>query len=142
MIEDLGAEDAQARVQDGWTYVDVRTPQEFDGGHPAGSINVPYALLGEMGMMPNPAFTQVMQQLFSPDTRLVMGCAAGGRSMRACQMLEQLGYEHLVNVAGGYGGQRDAMGRVVVKGWADSGLPVETDVGDRSYAAVMAKLRG
>ena len=64
---------------------------------------------------------------------------AGGRSQRACEMLEEAGFTDLTNVAGGFGGNRDASGNVVVAGWRDAGLPVTTELGDGAYAAQRAK---
>ncbi|HYR79405.1 MAG TPA: hypothetical protein VEO55_05330, partial [Candidatus Dormibacteraeota bacterium] len=63
----------------------------------------------------------------------------GGRSQRACEMLEEAGYTDLTNVVGGFGGQRDASGQVVVVGWRDAGLPVTTELGDASYQAQRVK---
>jgi hypothetical protein len=76
-------------------------------------------------MAPNLDFVRVMQATFTPDTRLLVGCMVGGRSMRAVQMLEAFGFEDVTNVRGGYGGSRDPLGRVLDPGWAESDLPVE-----------------
>ena len=54
----------------------------------------------------------------------MVGCKAGGRSAQAVGLLASLGYQNLVDVRGGFGGERDAMGRTVVPGWPESGLPV------------------
>jgi rhodanese-related sulfurtransferase len=142
MAEQLGPKDAHGRLSEGWLYVDVRTQGEFDGGHPQGSQNIPFAVIGQGGMMPNPMFLSVMGKLFPPDTKLLVGCASGGRSTRACQMLEQSGFTNLVNVVGGYSGQRDATGRVVMSGWADEGLPTSQVAGEGSYDALLQKARG
>ena len=41
---------------------------------------------------------------------------------------------------GGFGGERDAMGRVSCAGWADDGLPVATQAEPgKSYAELAAK---
>ena len=63
---------------------------------------------------------------FAKDARLVVGCQAGGRSMRAVTLLEQEGYSNLVDQRAGFGGARDQSGRVVEPGWADEKLPVES----------------
>jgi hypothetical protein len=42
-------------------------------------------------------------------------------------------------VVGGFGGQRDASGKVVVPGWKEAGLPVTTDLGDAAYEAQRKK---
>ena len=78
--------------QEGFRYVDVRSTAEFTAGHPSESYNVPVANSGPGGMTPNPDFVAVMEASFPHDAKLVIGCMAGGRSARACAMLEQAGY--------------------------------------------------
>lgn len=62
------------------TIIDVRTREEFMGGHVAGSINIP---LGEIQQR----FEEI-QKLKSP---LVLCCASGNRSGQAQQYLSQKG---------------------------------------------------
>jgi rhodanese-related sulfurtransferase len=107
-------------------YLDVRTPAEFDAGHPAGARNVPVVFLQPgRPATPNDRFLAVVERHFPRSTRLLVGCQAGGRSQRAAEILAQAGYTDVVNVRGGFGGARDRAGQVVVPGWEESGLPVE-----------------
>ena len=121
--------DAHAMQEAGSVYVDVRSQAEFDMGHPAGAVNVPLLdrdpRTGQMHA--NPDFVEVMKANFPPDTKLLIGCQVGGRSMRASQMLEAFGFTDVTNVKGGYAGMRDHMGRSLDPGWAEAGLPVETE---------------
>ncbi len=119
--------EAKALLDQGWKYVDVRTEQEFEGGHPQGAFNIPFS---------SPDFLAVMKATFSPDSRLVVGCQLGGRSARACAVLEANGYQLIVDHTAGWGGQRDGAGRVVMAGWADSKLPVG---GGTRFADVLKK---
>ena len=121
------------------TYLDVRTEEEFAQGHPAGAINIPVMFMIPGRPQPNPDFIVVAEQVLPKGRRLVVGCLAGGRSQRACEMLEEAGYTDLTNVRGGFGGQRDAAGQMAVKGWRDAGLPVSQDLGEVAYAALRAK---
>ena len=140
MFRDLTPREAHALMNDeGYSYIDVRTEQEFSQGHPVGAVNVPAFLAGPGGMMPNPMFLQVMQRVFNTQDKLVLGCAAGGRSGRACQMLAGTGFTELVNVAGGFAGARDSYGQVVTAGWEAEELPVATD--GASYADMQARAR-
>ena len=124
----------------GAIYLDVRTEGEFAQGHPAGALNVPVVFIKGPGQMePNPNFAEVVQKVISKDTPLIVGCMAGGRSQRACEILEDAGYTNLTNVQGGYGGARDASGNVLTPGWRDAGLPVSYDLGDGAYQALRAK---
>lgn len=128
--------DAKALLDgpDGWKYLDVRSVEEFGAGHPTGAWNVPIFHRGPMGMTPNEDFVAVVTRTFPKDTKLVVGCAAGPRSMRACDVLAAAGFKDLVNVEGGFMGGRDDFGRPI-PGWAASGLPVETSAPlERTYA--------
>ena len=64
------------------TIVDVRTYEEFMGGHVADSINIP---LNEI-----PQRIAELQQLKAP---LILCCASGNRSGQAQQFLSQHGIE-------------------------------------------------
>src|SRR5438874_6427417 len=88
----ISPEDAQLKLSEGFTFVDVRTPEEFAEGHPQGALNVPIALSQGGSMSPNPQFLAVMQAKFAKDAKIIVGCKAGGRSMRAAQALEGAGF--------------------------------------------------
>jgi rhodanese-related sulfurtransferase len=121
-------------------YVDVRTEEEFAQGHPAGAINIPVVFLKPgAAPQPNDSFLEVAQKALPKDKKLVVGCMAGGRSQRACEILEEAGYFDLTNVRGGFGGARDASGAIVVVGWRDAGLPVSHELGDSSYRSLCDK---
>jgi len=132
-IRSLDPQAAHADMQQcpGHVFLDVRTVEEFDAGHPAGALNVPWALRDPAsgGMAPNPAFVAAVQQRVPPATRVYASCLGGVRSLNALRALEAAGYADLVNVSSGWGGQKDPAGRIVVKGWKDCGLPVS---GERS----------
>src|SRR5262245_1377929 len=110
---------------DGWTYVDVRTEGEYAAGHPASARNVPFAIGTPPQMQVNPEFLAVMKANFKKDTKLVLGCASGNRSAKACEVLVNAGYANLVNMSCGFTGARDMFGRVE-KGWMALGFPTET----------------
>ena len=140
MVKRVLPAEAASLVKEGWTYLDVRSIPEFDQGHPAGAANVP--LLHSQGgrMTPNPAFQKVVEASFPKDSKLVIGCKSGGRSLQASGLLASAGYTNLADVRGGFGGERDALGRVSSPGWADSGLPVATTAEPgKSYAELAAK---
>lgn len=121
-------------------YLDVRTEMEFAQGHPEGAINIPIAIPGPAGMMPNPDFLNIVQKTLSNKEQPVFcGCQVGMRSQMAAELMAQTGYSNLVNVQGGFGGKVEN-GVLVVVGWRDSNLPVETDVNDsNSYASLKTR---
>ncbi len=118
--------EAKALLDEGWTYLDVRSEPEFAAAHPAGALNIPLLHAGPRGMTPNADFLRVAQAVLAKDARVVVGCHSGGRSARAAQILESAGYSNVADQRAGFGGARDPFGRVVEKGWADEKLPVES----------------
>src|SRR6185295_8710409 len=100
-------------------YLDVRTPEEFAAGHPAGAVNVPVIFFRAGGSSPNPDFVSAVQRLIPPAKALLVGCQAGGRSQRGAELLVAAGYPDVSNVRGGFGGARDDTGRTVIPGWRE-----------------------
>jgi len=124
---------AAAMLAEGYVYVDVRSVPEFQAGHPAGAYNVPLVhRVPGRGPVANPDFAAVMERRFPRDAKLVVGCATGGRSLRAAEMLVAAGWTDVVDHQPGFEGARDALGRMA-KGWRDSGLPVETQAPGRTW---------
>ncbi|HNB81858.1 MAG TPA: rhodanese-like domain-containing protein [Chitinophagaceae bacterium] len=62
--------------------IDVRTPEEFMGGHVAGSINIPLQELESR-----------IDEIKSYPQPLLLCCASGNRSARATYFLRSLGIE-------------------------------------------------
>jgi rhodanese-related sulfurtransferase len=135
-------QEAAELVSAGWTYLDVRSIPEFEQGHPRGAANVPLMHAQGGRMAANADFQKVIQANFPRDAKLVVGCKSGGRSMQAVGLLASLGYENLVDVRGGFGGERDAMGRVTVAGWGEAGLPVATQAEPGRAYADLQKITG
>jgi rhodanese-related sulfurtransferase len=121
----ISPQEASAKLAEGWTYVDVRTAQEFEAGHPPGAVNVPLMHAGGPGMTPNPDFLPVMSAAFAKDAKIVVGCKAGGRSLRAAQALLGAGFANVVDQRAGWDGVRNPFGQVTEPGWSRAGLPVE-----------------
>lgn len=137
-IQRVSPQEAQRLVrEEGWTLVDVRSIPEYESGHPAGAYNVPWAHAVAGAMQANPEFLAVMARRFPRDTRLLLACRSGGRSLRAAEALEAAGYTQLVDQRAGWDGARDAFGRAQEAGWSAAGLPSASgpDV-ERGYEAM------
>jgi rhodanese-related sulfurtransferase len=117
--------EAAALLAEGWVYLDVRSIPEFDEGHPAGASNIPLLHHQNGRMAPNPDFKRVVEAAFPKDAKIVVGCKMGGRSMQAATLMESAGFTNVVDMRGGFHGERDGFGRASVPGWASEGLPVE-----------------
>ena len=69
--------------------LDVRTPQEYNGGRVPGSINLPLqAISTAASVAPNKA-----QSLY-------VYCQSGARSRKATAALKQMGYTNVKNIGG------------------------------------------
>ena len=139
MVKRVTPVEAEALLKEGWTYLDVRSIPEFDGGHPVGAVNVPLLHMAGGRMAPNAAFRSVVEGNFGKDAKIVVGCKAGGRSLQAATLLEQAGFTNVVDMRGGYHGERDNMGRVSVAGWAEAGLPCESSAAPEKCYAELEK---
>jgi rhodanese-related sulfurtransferase len=132
--------EAAALLEEGWGYLDVRSIPEFEQGHPTGAANVPLLHFQNGRMAPNADFQRVVEANFAKDAKLVVGCKAGGRSLQAATLMEAAGYTNVVDMRGGFHGERDPYGRASVAGWEAEGLPVETtSAPDKTYDALSKK---
>lgn len=77
---------AQALVEAGATLVDVRSPQEFGGGHIEGARNIP---VDEIGARAGE---------LDKDETIVVYCRSGVRSGRAKRTLEAQGFGDVHNL--------------------------------------------
>lgn len=84
--------------------LDVRTPQEYAGGHIDGALNIDVR---------SDDFRRMVEKELSKDSTILVYCRSGRRSMDAAEILTKLGYK-VVNLKDG------------IIGWEKDGLPVTT----------------
>ena len=115
--------------QEGYTYLDVRSEEEFAQGHVPGAVNIPVATSNPLGagLMANPDFNRQVAEQLDKDSKIITACLRGGRSLKAAMMLTAEGYTGIVDMLGGYDAELDAFGNVVVEGWARRGFPTTTE---------------
>jgi rhodanese-related sulfurtransferase len=121
----ISPQEASEKLGDGWTYLDVRTTQEFEAGHPAGAVNVPLMLATGAGMAQNAEFIRAINAWFGKDAKIIVGCKAGGRSLRAAQLLLANGFNNVLDQRAGWDGAMGPFGNVAEPGWSRVGLPSE-----------------
>jgi rhodanese-related sulfurtransferase len=140
-VQRISPAEALAKMKDeAFTYVDVRTEEEFAAGHPEGAVNVPSMLSGPSGMTPNPDFLSVMERAFAKDAPIVLGCKAGNRSLRAAKALLDAGFTRVLEQRAGWDGAKGTFGELLEPGWSHTTLPTETGApAERSYEAMRAK---
>jgi adenylyltransferase/sulfurtransferase len=92
-IEEVDASRAsELRETDSPVFVDVRERSEWDEGHVPGAVHVPKSHLE----------SRIEQAVPDRDATVVVYCASGSRSVFAAKALEELGYENVVSLAGGF----------------------------------------
>lgn len=134
--------------EEGFVYLDVRSVPEFEQGHPTGAYNVPLMHMSSVGMQSNADFMDVVTRAFAKDTKIVVGCKSGGRSLRAAESMLAAGFTTVVDQLAGFSGAADAFGRVAEPGWLAKGLGTSTTAesgrswAELSGAAVETKARG
>jgi molybdopterin/thiamine biosynthesis adenylyltransferase/rhodanese-related sulfurtransferase len=87
--------------------VDVREQDEWDEGHIPGAIHIPRGNLE----------SRIEAAAPDRDRAVVLYCAAGNRSAFAAKTLEELGYDDVASLAGGF------------TDWKRNGFPVELSAG-------------
>src|SRR5258708_23270887 len=73
--------------------VDVREKHEWDDGYIPGATHIPRGFLE----------LQVEEKVPDPSKTVVLYCAGGTRSLIAGSTLQQMGYNNVVSMSGGFG---------------------------------------
>ena len=103
-IEEIDPASARALLSEGEAVaVDVREQAEWDEGHVPGAAHVPRGFLE----------SRIEQAAPDREQPVILYCASGARSAFAAKTLEELGYERVFSLAGGF------------TEWKRNGLPFE-----------------
>ena len=93
-INEINYEELKTKMQEGAILIDVRTKQEFLEGHLDGAILIPYYDI----------YSKIQNIVPSKDQMIIVYCKNGGRSLRAYDILNQLGYNNIYDLKGGIEG--------------------------------------
>ena len=100
---ELSQDDAQAKIDaQQITVIDVRTPEEFAGGHVPSAINIPYDQIGK----------RLAEIPVAKDQPILLYCRSGRRSDMAEKTLTDAGYTQLYHLQGD------------MIGWDDNNRPI------------------
>ena len=104
VVPEEGPDQLERRLESGEpvAVIDVRDPDEYRDGHIEAATNISRGFLE----------FRIGGTVSDPKTPVVLYCQTGLRSVLAAKQLKELGYEHVINLQGGYAK------------WAQSGLPV------------------
>jgi len=107
-IAELDAEHARELIDGGDpVVVDVREQDEWDEGHIPGAVHIPRGHLE----------SRIERAAPDPSRRVLLYCSAGNRSAFAAKTLEEMGFEDVASLAGGF------------TDWKRNGFPVELHAG-------------
>jgi len=93
--------------------VDVREPDEYRLGHLPGAVPIPRGIIEPSADLRFPKRHPELSQ--ARKRRVVLYCATGGRSALACEVLQEMGFENVASLAGGYGAWEAAELEVVAE---------------------------
>jgi rhodanese-related sulfurtransferase len=128
MIENLPPQQAWSFIQqnDRAILVDVRTQMEYAYvGHPLGAVHIPWKEAPNWEINQN-FVSDVSKIVPNHETPILLLCRSGQRSLAAARVLEEAGYEHLVNIVDGFEGPLDQnKHRGNMGGWRFCRLPWE-----------------
>jgi phage shock protein E len=85
----IAGSEARQLVANGAMLIDVRSPQEFAGGHIEGAVNIPVQELGGR-----------VDELGEKTGEIVVYCQSGGRSATAKRLLESRGFANVHDLGG------------------------------------------
>ncbi|MFN8528257.1 MAG: MBL fold metallo-hydrolase [Anaerolineae bacterium] len=90
LLPHTDVEGARALIVSGAALLDVRAASEYDDGHIADAVNIPYGLISaNIAHLPR-------------ETPLIVYCQSGVRSAIATSLLVKLGFSNVVNLNGGF----------------------------------------
>ncbi len=104
MIKNITPKDAQGLIENGEAVsLDVRTKEEYEGGHIAGATNIDFYKSN---------FEEEIKKL-DASKHYIVNCQSGGRSSKTVVLMGTLGFTQATNLEGG------------ITAWKSAGLSVE-----------------
>ena len=112
-VENLTVDETARELDSGDALlVDIREPAErAQTGSIPGAVEAPRGML-EFWADPTSSYHR---DEFEPGRRIILQCASGGRSALAAATLQDLGYERVAHMDGGF------------KAWKEAGRPVQDE---------------
>lgn len=89
-IKEVSPAEAQTAVSKAYSqFIDVRTPEEYTGGHAARAVNIPLDTLA------------TKLDTLEKNEPVYVICQTGNRSKKAAGILKEAGFNNVLNVTGG-----------------------------------------
>ena len=96
-INEIDVEGAAARRDGDAVFLDVREPDEYEQGAVPGAVHIPRGYLE----------LRVEDAVPDRDAEVVVYCAGGTRSAFAAEALQEMGYNNVKSLIGGFNGWKD-----------------------------------
>ena len=105
-VETLSIEDVKREMEGGdLVLVDIRDVRErWLRGTIPGAHSVPRGML-EFWADPS---SEYYKEFLTPDARVILFCAGGGRSALSADVLQRMGYDRVAHMEAGFNGWKDA----------------------------------
>jgi rhodanese-related sulfurtransferase len=105
-VENLSVDETAGELErEDVLLVDIREPNErAENGVIAGAVEAPRGML-EFWADPTSPYHR---DEFQPSRRIILHCASGGRSALAAATLQDLGYERVAHMSGGFNAWKEA----------------------------------
>jgi rhodanese-related sulfurtransferase len=114
VVEEISAEGAAQILEKpgraGWEFIDVREPDEFAAGHIPGARNFPRGFLEVRADLEHSKRDPWLEHR---GRKMILYCGGGQRSALAAKSLQEMGFQRILSIAGGW------------TGWVKLNLPVE-----------------
>ncbi|MEC8540514.1 MAG: rhodanese-like domain-containing protein [Candidatus Thermoplasmatota archaeon] len=91
-IGECSVDDLPALIDSGSVIIDVREQHEFDSGHLIGAIHLGKGVIER----------DIEKHNFSTEQKLILYCGGGFRSAIAAKSLQDMGYNNVVSLWGGW----------------------------------------
>ena len=103
MINEINSQELKEKLdkKENIILIDCREQDEWDAGH-----------IGAAKLIPLSEFEKRFSECGSSDAEIVLQCRSGKRSLNACMILQNNGYENLTNLSDG------------ILGWEGNGYEV------------------
>jgi rhodanese-related sulfurtransferase len=116
LITEITVEDFKTMYdgEDYFVMVDVRTSEEYDAGYIPGAVNIQRGLL-EFKIGKEEAWDAFGLYIPEKTDPIIVNCRTGGRSALAALALQELGYEKVMSLQGGWKAWHEAQPDLIEK---------------------------
>jgi len=110
-IKEIDIEKVTELQSQGYGLLDVREYEEYEQGTLPDAVNIPR---GIMEAMCEPSYPSHKKEMLDRDHPWLVLCATSGRSAMVVDVMQQMGFTNVLNIAGGMAAWKEAEKMVVI----------------------------